>query len=91
MMCKDITSRSGIFSIGMNMIKNDPVTIMNVLSNMIILHAESYYMHDTIKYHAYSPQFRVVATGEHPPEYDVIIEGDSIKFVERGGANFLSK
>ncbi len=61
--------RAGRFSISYQIIDDNPLMALLMLSGMLIVRAEARHEMRAIEYHAYSDDFDEVETGRQIPEY----------------------
>ena len=73
---EDFSKRRGRFSIPHDLIHDTPNALLKVMSECLIVRAESMWAEDIIEYTALSRYFEPANLGEQIPEYTWIVDQD---------------
>jgi hypothetical protein len=70
----DFILRKGRFKIDSQLVKGSPRLVMELLSSVLVTHADIFDYDNTVKYYGYSLQFEPVAErGREPPFYGITL------------------
>ena len=72
----DIKDRIGKFNITIDAIENNPLDVLIIMSNVIVIRVEGSYTTHTINYIGLSEHFDIVKKGEMIPKYEFILIND---------------
>ncbi len=67
----ELFTRVGVFTASTEFIRQNPELFLDVMHEVVVVHAESLVYHDDINFIGFSDHFDVVEPGEVPPIYQV--------------------
>lgn len=75
-----IFKRPGFLEISMDLIRDNPKKIQDVLSKTLLVRATNNFIRNSILYQAYSEEFEEISPEEKIPVYRVMLINEIIKF-----------
>lgn len=66
----------GRFSIDMELLRNNDVTVFTIFKDVIPVRAEAHFATNSIEYVALSPYYTDVEVGEIPPKYTCVLSSN---------------
>lgn len=76
---KDIHKRFGMFRLNKTLIDKEPLLVLSIMSNMIVISALPQLKTGIIEYQALSPLFETIDYRDKIPQYSISVEDGEVK------------